>query len=506
MPEQPRDTPFHAALAQAAGADPSWEAEVLVRGTVPDSVLARAAEQVRAAWAGPLGADLRFETEESAGRRVLRIGLPATWFDARSVDLAVEAVARACAGSAPAPLDPTLVEDYVAWQWEVEHDVPGPQEHGWLESLRDREVTGAGDGDGAGGTAVVTLPGAAGPERLLAAAGRAVARFGQHTAVLLGVDTDGRGPDELRGRPGPFSKTLPLPLDGSVATGGPECGRAVDSALRLAAAVADGAQAGPVRGMLADPRLVRVTVCPALPHAVGDSSLTLHRLTLTGGGPGLQLVALLGRAEVVAVWSAGRGCSQRRLDGLAGALAMVWRDLQAPDVLSAAERQLALGTPWRPDTDGSTVCRRWLRAAQAAPDRVALRDEEGSWTHGELTEVTAALAAGLRHRGVGPGDTVLLAMPRGRRAIAAALAALRLGAAFLATEKATDRQVDDLAAAAAARLVLGDGRGPAGAVDWDELATTAAGEPDGAAGELDRAEGDALAYLIGRGPADLRGQ
>ncbi|MER6365962.1 amino acid adenylation domain-containing protein [Kitasatospora sp. NPDC001527] len=79
------------------------------------------------------------------------------------------------------------------------------------------------------------------------------------------------------------------------------------------------------------------------------------------------------------------------------------------------------------------------RAARSA-DRVALEHGETTWTYGELAGRADALARHLAGRGVGPDDTVALALPRSPALVAAMLAVLRAGAAFMPLDQALPPQ------------------------------------------------------------------
>src|SRR5438445_8887174 len=94
-------------------------------------------------------------------------------------------------------------------------------------------------------------------------------------------------------------------------------------------------------------------------------------------------------------------------------------------------------------------------AARAAlhPDRLAIveyrRQRAERVTFGELAERTAALAAGLRERGVAPGDRVLLFVPMSIDLYTALLACFHLGAAAVFVDAWVDRQRLDAAVALA---------------------------------------------------------
>ncbi|MFE9782880.1 amino acid adenylation domain-containing protein [Streptomyces sp. NPDC005775] len=65
------------------------------------------------------------------------------------------------------------------------------------------------------------------------------------------------------------------------------------------------------------------------------------------------------------------------------------------------------------------------------PDRIAVRDDTGSWTYRELLSRTTELAAVLRSRGVRPGDRIAIHLDRSRDLVAGMLAVLTIGCAYL---------------------------------------------------------------------------
>ncbi|MCE3554391.1 amino acid adenylation domain-containing protein [Pseudonocardia sp. RS11V-5] len=92
-------------------------------------------------------------------------------------------------------------------------------------------------------------------------------------------------------------------------------------------------------------------------------------------------------------------------------------------------------TPWaralpRP-VDEQPWSRQFEARAAERPDAVAVVCEDDSWTYGELNERANRLARLLRARGVGAEDAIGLALPRGPELVAAVLAVLKAGAAFL---------------------------------------------------------------------------
>ena len=73
----------------------------------------------------------------------------------------------------------------------------------------------------------------------------------------------------------------------------------------------------------------------------------------------------------------------------------------------------------------------FISQAQLGPHAVAIRDGERCIDYAQLDAISAAVAAGLRERGVDVGDIVALDAQRGADAIIAMLAILRCGAAYL---------------------------------------------------------------------------
>ena len=116
---------------------------------------------------------------------------------------------------------------------------------------------------------------------------------------------------------------------------------------------------------------------------------------------------------------------------------------------------------------------RLARWADETPDRPAIADRGGAWTFAELDDRAARLAGALAGVGGARGDVVAVCLPRGREFVAAALAALRLGAAYLPLDVAYPP----------ARLahILADGR-PAAVVTTAALAARL--EPQAAVGAV----------------------
>jgi amino acid adenylation domain-containing protein len=122
------------------------------------------------------------------------------------------------------------------------------------------------------------------------------------------------------------------------------------------------------------------------------------------------------------------------------------------------------------------------RAAEQ-PSAVAVEDGERSLTYAELDRAAAAVAAGLRDRGVEEGEVVGVCLRRSWRAIVALLGVVRSGAAYLPIGAAyPERRKRDLIGIAGARFVLTDR-------DVEEMVRNG-GEEEPCGG------GDGLAYVV----------
>ncbi|MDL5159536.1 non-ribosomal peptide synthetase [Actinomycetospora termitidis] len=163
------------------------------------------------------------------------------------------------------------------------------------------------------------------------------------------------------------------------------------------------------------------------PIAADDG--THYPVCVVGTGEGVHLAHHLGEDEG-RTWAARLG---RVIDALAqdGPIAAI-------DPLDDASRRLVVET-WN-DTAvdaGERTWPEWFDATVASsPDAVAVVGEavDGtsvSWTYAELDERSAAVAASLRARGIGPEDVVGVALPRTPDLVVGLVAVLRAGAAYL---------------------------------------------------------------------------
>ncbi|WP_079143856.1 non-ribosomal peptide synthetase, partial [Streptomyces luteocolor] len=117
-------------------------------------------------------------------------------------------------------------------------------------------------------------------------------------------------------------------------------------------------------------------------------------------------------------------------------------------LLDADERRHALEA-WD-DTDGTvaevsdgTVVSLLAERAALQPDAVAVSDDYGTLTHGQLDVASARLARRLTERGVGAEDVVLVALPPTAALVVALLGVLRAGAACLFADP--NKPMEDIA-------------------------------------------------------------
>ena len=114
----------------------------------------------------------------------------------------------------------------------------------------------------------------------------------------------------------------------------------------------------------------------------------------------------------------------------------------------------------RPATTPLSIPAMFDAQVARAPEAVALTFEARSLTYRELDESANRLAQLLASRGAGPGDRVALLLPRSAEAVAAILAVLKTGAAYLPIDPAhPDARIE---------FVLGDAA-PIAAITTEEL-------------------------------------
>lgn len=134
--------------------------------------------------------------------------------------------------------------------------------------------------------------------------------------------------------------------------------------------------------------------------------------------------------------------AQRLATGLADVLELLADGLDlTPLALPAPDGAVVLvgPEPERTPQDGSGTCaalRSLLRAAAAQPDAVSVRFRERAVTTAELTAMAGGIQAALERAGARPEHVVALALPRGVEIVAAIVACLSAGAAYLPLDPA----------------------------------------------------------------------
>jgi len=136
------------------------------------------------------------------------------------------------------------------------------------------------------------------------------------------------------------------------------------------------------------------------------------------------------------------------------------------------------------------------RTADREPDAVAIEEPDGRRTFGELSGTARRMAAGLAARGIGPGDVVGLRLDSLGETVAAVLAVLRRGAAYLPLDRTlpVDR-LDHQVRQARCRLVIGSGEG-LGDAEHVAAAALESGGPDSTVDVPVAASPDAPVYVM----------
>ncbi|HLK39138.1 MAG TPA: amino acid adenylation domain-containing protein [Polyangiaceae bacterium] len=101
------------------------------------------------------------------------------------------------------------------------------------------------------------------------------------------------------------------------------------------------------------------------------------------------------------------------------------------------------------------VCERFRQRAAATPDALAVSDEAGALTYGEVDVRATALASRLRAMGAGPGVRIAVVLERSRHGPVAMLATMMTGAAYVPVDpRYPPARVRFLLADADARIVI----------------------------------------------------
>ncbi|MFF7976474.1 amino acid adenylation domain-containing protein [Streptomyces sp. NPDC007905] len=116
-------------------------------------------------------------------------------------------------------------------------------------------------------------------------------------------------------------------------------------------------------------------------------------------------------------------------------------DISAADVALFDDEERArvvrLGTSAEaPPASAGTVHEAFARVAAAAPESVAVREDDIELTYAEVDQLAAFWAAGLRAQGVRPGDRVGVCLERSAELVVALLGVLKAGAAYVPMDPA----------------------------------------------------------------------
>ncbi|OON71557.1 AMP-binding protein [Streptomyces tsukubensis] len=134
-------------------------------------------------------------------------------------------------------------------------------------------------------------------------------------------------------------------------------------------------------------------------------------------------------------------------------------------------------TLWGGAAETSCLLDRLAEIARTRPDNVAVQDGARELTYGALLTWAARIRALLDDHGVRPGDRVAVTGPRGADVVAAMLATVGAGAAYVPLDASYPvRRLEHMAADSAARLLLFSGDAPG--FDAGTRAVRVPGAPD----------------------------
>jgi amino acid adenylation domain-containing protein len=181
------------------------------------------------------------------------------------------------------------------------------------------------------------------------------------------------------------------------------------------------------------------------------------------GGHSLMLMRLVHRieAEGLGEISLGQAMAARTLAAMAALLETGGTGNESPAPLPGPEAPAAAAGESAPTYDrDASLAALWQAAAARHGERTALVHGQERISYGQLDAWASRLAAGLMAAGVTKGGTVALALPRTPAAVAAILAVLKCGAAYLPLdEKLPPRMVAELLATCGARWLVADQAG-----------------------------------------------
>ncbi|WP_159048909.1 non-ribosomal peptide synthetase [Streptomyces sp. NRRL B-3648] len=276
-----------------------------------------------------------------------------------------------------------------------------------------------------------------------------VSRLSGRADVVLGLPVTARRSVAARRTPGMVTNTVPLRLDaapGSTLAGlVPRMTREMHRALRherfrledlhreLGADGDMSALLGPIVNFMPYGGALRFGPHPATSHNLASGPVPDLFVTVrpdpTGETTMLVLEGNPDRYDLPALEE-----HLARLTGFVRTLAeQPHAVLGTVDVLLPAERArlFAAGEGAPGPADGATVVDLFRQRAADAPGAVAVTDGAAELSYRELDALSEQLAERLAERGVGPGDLVGIALDRSAGLVAALLAVLKAGAAFV---------------------------------------------------------------------------
>ncbi|MGD2115541.1 MAG: amino acid adenylation domain-containing protein, partial [Acidobacteriota bacterium] len=248
-------------------------------------------------------------------------------------------------------------------------------------------------------------------------------------------------------------------------------------------------------------------VCDGLETDTGTAKFDLSLIVEPEPEEGPEAGALDGLLEyAVALFdrTTVRRTAAHLLNLLEALVAAPGRRVSELPLLSAAERRQLLdrnpGTERFPE---DTLASRFAARAREAPDRIATSFERRHLSYGELQRRSSELADGLRAQGIGPEDRVGLLVERSSDLVAAILAVLESGAAYVPLDPSWPQErLDFVRRDAGLRALLVQGA-LADRVDAEEIRVVAldgptpAGRPEGEPPPVHAGvDPDHLAYVI----------
>ncbi|MCF7990076.1 MAG: amino acid adenylation domain-containing protein [Thiohalocapsa sp.] len=153
----------------------------------------------------------------------------------------------------------------------------------------------------------------------------------------------------------------------------------------------------------------------------------------------------------------------------------------------------------------ATLADRFEAWVRDAPDAVAVRHGQETLTYGALNATANRIAHRLAILGVGAGTKVAVTLPRGAGFVAAVIAVIKLGAAYVPLDpRYPATRLDEMLDDAEPAVLITDRSGPQSAVhrtgmqivDLDRDAAALAGMPAGNPGRSVAVGPDSLAYVI----------